>query len=111
MSTTERERFRTYFEYAYCKKMLDGEFESYDIDERIRRIAKEFFRDKTPGAAGPVPKMNELVNRTLASNKDEFWVFGNTVSRIDGIEMRRMIQMIDETIRMTKMGTMTGNKA
>ena len=46
MSTTERERFRTYFEYAYCKKMLDGEFESYDIDERIRRIADDFFKGK-----------------------------------------------------------------
>ena len=53
--------------------------------------------------------MNELVNRTSATNKDEFWVFGNSVSRIDGIEMRKMIQMIDETIRMTKMGTVTGN--
>lgn len=52
--------------------------------------------------------MNELVNRTAAQNKDEFWVFGKSVSRVDGIEMRGMIQMIDETIRMTKMGTVTG---
>ena len=34
-------RFKDYFEYAYCNKMLDSEFEKYDIDERIRRIASD----------------------------------------------------------------------
>ena len=51
--------------------------------------------------------MNELVNRSLKTNKEEFWIFAKTVARADGIEMRKMIQMIDETIRMTKMGTVT----
>ena len=71
-------------------------------------MAENHFSGKTPGAAGPVPKMNELVNRTVSQNRDEFWVFGKSVARMDGIEMRKMIQMIDETIRMTKMGTVTG---
>ena len=46
MSATEIDRFKTYFEYAYCKKMLDADFEKYDIDERIRRITEDYFKGK-----------------------------------------------------------------
>ena len=47
MSTTEIRRFKQYFEYAYMEKMMDSEFEKFDIDERIQRIAHEYFKGKS----------------------------------------------------------------
>ena len=108
--------------------MLDGEFEKYDIDERIRRITDDYFKGqqnqvrfgairaksdlffvgKTPGDAGPIPKMSELVGKSSSKTSLDFWVWPKTVAREDGIEMRRMIQMIDDTIRKKKAGTVTG---
>ena len=67
-----------------------------------------FHIGKTPGSAGPIPKMDELIQRSKTmNNKWEFWTFPG-IARGDGIEMRNMIQMIDETIRKKKAGTVTG---
>ena len=108
MSSTEMKRFKDYFEYAYCNKMLDSEFEKYDIDERIRRIASDFFHDKTPGSAGPIPDMGNLRERETWKSRWDFeeW-FGRP--RPDGLRMRGIIEHIDEALRKTKAGTVTGS--
>ena len=109
MSTTEKKRFWDYFEYAYCKKMLDSEFEKYDIDERIRRIADDYFRDKTPGCVGQIPDMSRLKERENWPGKEEFEPDWPGRPRPDGLRMREMIKMIDEALRKTKAGTVTGS--
>ena len=108
MSATEKQRFKDYFEYAYCKKMLDSEFEKYDIEERIRRIASDYFRDKTPGSAGQIPDMARLKERETWRGKDEFEDWPGR-PRMDGLRMREMIELIDEALRKTKAGTVTGS--
>ena len=108
MSSTELKRFKDYFEYAYCKKMLDSEFEKYDIDERIRRIASDYFQGKTPGSAGPIPSLENLKERETWTSRWDFeeW-FGRP--RPDGLRMRAIIEHIDEALRKTKAGTVTGS--
>ena len=63
---------------------------------------------KTPGDAGPIPKMSNLIEKSKSRSSLDFWVWPKTVARDDGIEMRRMIQLIDDTIRKKKAGTVTG---
>ena len=108
MSATEQKKFKDYFEYAYCKKMLNAEFEKYDIDERIRRIAADYFRDKVPGCAGPIPDMSRLKERETWRSKAEFEDWPGR-PRLDGLRMREMIELIDEALRKTKAGTVTGS--
>ena len=65
---------------------------------------------KTPGAAGQLPNMSELKHQKEHGNKWDFYQWPG-IPRMDGIEMRKMINDIDETIRMKKAGTCTGKWA
>ena len=108
MSVTEKKRFKDYFEYAYCKKMLNADFEKYDIDERIRRIADDYFHGKTPGNAGAIPDMSRLKERETWNSKSEFEEWPGR-PRLDGLRMREMIELIDDALRKSKSGTVTGS--
>ena len=90
--------------YSYIQ-----DFEKIDLEGRIQRILEDFFNQRTPGTITDIPGFEQILSPGNAKSwiENEFYD-GPGMPRKDSFSMRRLISEIDETIKMRKAGSITG---